>query len=39
LRTPGSWRKRIDGLLYVMMQDEDVEARRFENAWMILQST
>jgi uncharacterized protein YwqG len=28
-----------DGLLYVMMRDEDVEARRFENAWMIMQST
>ena len=30
---------RPDGLLYVMMRDEDVEARRFENAWMIMQST
>ena len=28
-----------DGLLYVMMRDRDVEARRFENAWMIEQST
>jgi hypothetical protein len=32
----GNW---PDGLLYVMMRDEDVEARRWENAWMIMQST
>jgi uncharacterized protein YwqG len=28
-----------DGQFYVMMREEDLKARRFENAWMIVQST